>query len=90
MGIRIDIPEESYKLAVALSRPIDELGLSTRAYNSLIRWGLRTVGDVCKAYNEGELKKVRNLGGRTTFEIERQLCTFLAQYLPDDGKGGNT
>lgn len=52
-----NVSEDVLKLAIALSRPIEELELSHRSWNCLRRWGLYTVGDVCKAYYEGKLPK---------------------------------
>ena len=55
--------------------PIDELGLSTRSFNCLTRADIHTVGDVCNAYFNGSLEKVRNLGRNGYKEIKLKLIS---------------
>lgn len=61
-------------LVEEISRPrtIDDLDLSTRAYNCLIRHGVRTIGQL-KAMPDEELKQVRNIGIRCVDEIKEKL-----------------
>ena len=51
---------------------IDELDLSVRGYNSLVRAGIRTVGDLTNL-TDNDLWAVRNLGRRTHAEIIETL-----------------
>ena len=53
--------------------PIDELNLSIRSYNCLMRAGIRTVGDL-RALTEEDLLHIRNLGRKSTEEIKRKLA----------------
>lgn len=59
-------------LPITTSSPIEELGLSTRTYNALVRANLLTVGDVLGKSRE-ELGEVRNLITRSIDEIEYLL-----------------
>lgn len=49
--------------------PIDELNLSVRAYNILMRNKIKTIGDL-KSLTSEELKEIKNLGIRGFEEIE--------------------
>ena len=56
----------------AMSTPIDELDLSVRGYNCLMRRSIKTVGDLLsfvQTNGEGWYRSVRNLGRRTADEI---------------------
>ncbi len=63
------IPEEVANV------PIDELGLSVRAFNSLKRAGLLTVGDVLDRLEEGEsaMLNIRNFGKKSLDELITRL-----------------
>ena len=54
------------------SRTLDDLDLSVRAYNCLMRHGIRTV-DELKAMSDEELVQVRNIGKRCLEEIKEKL-----------------
>ena len=75
----IIIPEDVLRIAEALSAPIDELGLSVRSYNGLRRWGITTVADVYRAYQNKQLPRIRNLGEKSVIEIEKHLEEHLAK-----------
>ena len=75
----IIIPEDVLRIAEALSAPIDELGLSVRSYNGLRRWGITTVADVYRAYEDKQLPRIRNLGEKSVIEIEKRLEEHLAK-----------
>ena len=51
---------------------IDDLNLSVRAYNSLYRGGLRTLGDL-REKSEEELLHIRNLGKKSFDEVIEKL-----------------
>lgn len=54
---------------------IDELNLSTRTYNTLLRAGITTV-DKIKGMTDEELKNVRNLSKECLNEVKRAVyCT---------------
>lgn len=78
----IIIPEDVLRIAEALSAPIDELGLSVRSYNGLRRWGITTVADVYRAYEDKQLPRIRNLGEKSVIEIEKHLEEHLAKVAP--------
>ena len=82
----IDLPEgalEVVRLAVFLNKDIEVLDLGVRSYNCLRRFGIRTIADLCEAYFEGKLPKIRNLGQKSVYEIE----FMLSKYLTDCGIG---
>ena len=53
-------------------RTLDDLDLSVRAYNCLMRHGIRTVNEL-KAMSDEELVQVRNIGKRCVDEIKEKL-----------------
>jgi DNA-directed RNA polymerase subunit alpha len=54
------------------SRSIDELGLSTRTYNSLRRADIHTIGQLLRLDDRG-LMSIRNLGAKGIEEIRQRL-----------------
>jgi hypothetical protein len=65
--------------------PLEELNLPVRAYNSLRRAGIHTVGDL-SARTEGELLAIENLGPQSVKEIKQRLGDLglhLAQQSQD-------
>lgn len=48
---------------------IDELDLSVRTYNCLIRAGYRTIQDVLKIQDQSTIMKIRNLGRKSMNEL---------------------
>lgn len=78
----IIIPEDVLRIAEALSASIEELGLSARSYNGLRRWGITTVADVYRAYEDKQLPRIRNLGEKSVIEIEKHLEEHLAKVAP--------
>ncbi len=67
------VNSETLKLAIILTKDIDELGLSTLSYNSLRRWGIYTIADLCEARIENRIKKIRGIGGKSIIEIDHAL-----------------
>ncbi|NJN19842.1 MAG: DNA-directed RNA polymerase subunit alpha [Oscillochloris sp.] len=63
------IPPEIYE------RPIDELGLSTRTYNSLRRADITTVGRLLEL-DDRMLNSIRNLGPKSAEEIRERLVVL--------------
>lgn len=63
--------------------PIEQLGLSTRAYNALVRANIRTVQDIIDRDEEDGLRKIRNVGENSIDEIRRRVKEFQETY---DGK----
>ncbi len=62
---------------------IDELGLSVRSYNCLKRAGFQTVGQLRNLTVE-DFKNIRNLGIKSTLEINEKLKQFEAMSKVDD------
>lgn len=54
---------------------IEELGLSVRSYNCLKKVDINTIGDLLK-FSKDELKKVKNLGNKSSKEILEKLEEF--------------
>jgi DNA-directed RNA polymerase subunit alpha len=67
-------PERQMVPAEVYDRSIDELGLSTRTYNSLRRAGITSVGRLLEL-DERALNAVRNLGPKGVEEIYERLIT---------------
>lgn len=63
------IPPEIY------DRPIDELGLSTRTYNSLRRADITTIGRLLEL-DDRALNSIRNLGPKSAEEIRERLIAL--------------
>src|SRR5688572_24738035 len=57
--------------------PIENLGLSARAYNCLKRAGLRTVSDVLSLSDEA-LLAIPNFGSGSLAEVRRKTADYLA------------
>ncbi len=55
-----------------LARPIEDLQLSTRAYNSLKNAGIQTIGQLAEL-SEPDLLGLRNLGAKSLDEINERL-----------------
>lgn len=58
-------PEENF---VSSDMSVNELDLSQRSYNCLMRAGVNNCADLCR-YSEEELMKIRNLGKKSADEI---------------------
>ena len=56
-----------------LALPVEELKLPARAFNSLRREGIHTVGDLC-ARTESQLLAITNLGPQSVKDIEHKLA----------------
>jgi hypothetical protein len=61
--------------------PIEELGLPLRAFNSLRREGIHTVGDL-SARNEADLLAIANLGPASVREIKQKLAERGLKLAP--------
>ena len=66
----------------AMAMPVEDLGLSARAYNCLYRGGIRTVRQL-SAMTEADLLALRNMGRHTLQEITERL-----RALEQDEGGG--
>lgn len=72
--------EDEGKLEEWKLSPMEELGLSTRAWTCLKRHGCKTIGDVTKL-NYMELTKIRNLGRKSSNEIVSKVRKYMPEYL---------
>lgn len=82
--VEVDVPEgevEAYKDKIKTivglvekerQRSLDDLDLTVRTYNCLLRHGITTVEEL-KNMSDEELSKVRNLGQRYIDEIKEKL-----------------
>ena len=68
---RAKVPSRTYDI------PIEELGLSVRAYNCLKRAGITKVGEVLERLEKGEeeILSVRNFGRKSLEELKESLMT---------------
>lgn len=73
--------------AELLSRPIKDIGLSTRSENCLLRGNIRTIGELLNC-TKSDLLKIRNLGKMALKEIEEQLAKH-GLALRDEGNVDN-
>lgn len=62
---------------------IEALDLSVRSYNCLVRAGIKTLGDIkCFVDQDGDFKKMRNLGNRSCKEILEKLQKYK-EFIPN-------
>lgn len=73
--------EKTPKLEPSWNDPIEELGLTTRSFNSLRRAGVYTVGDIITKTPNG-LARVRNLGEKSYMEV----INILVERYGEDQK----
>lgn len=50
-----------------------ELDLSVRSYNALVRADVKTVKDLVHRIESGQIKKIRNLGDKSIYEIRQRV-----------------
>ena len=77
------INDNTLNMAIAISRKIEVLKLSTMTYNALRRWGVDSVADLCEARQNGKLQKVRGIGRKALDEIEHALDEYLNAYATE-------
>lgn len=65
------IKKEKYK-----DESIENLDLSVRSYNALMRANLTTIGKVKDAIDDGKLFRVRNLGRKSYNEIQSRVADY--------------
>ena len=64
---------------------IDDLKLSSRAYNCLARNGIETLEDLFETYNSlDELMTIRNMGITTAKEIVTEVQTICPEYTKEE------
>ena len=68
----VGVPEADAPETVSRNLDLDELGLSARAYNTLRRGGIRTVGELLSLTTD-EARKIKNLRNSDLDEIEIRL-----------------
>ena len=65
--------------------PIDEMNLSVRSSNALLRKGATTLGNVAELIGSGQLRCVRNLGAKSEKEIKQKfISTCYRSMTPDE------
>ena len=77
-------PEEEPAHPPLYDKPIEELDLSVRVFNSLKRTGITSVGDVLDMLNRGPdaMLAIRNFGEKSLDELEQKLKE--KNYWPSD------
>jgi len=78
----LDIKEELCISKVAPDMTVDNLFLSVRVYNSLVRAGIHTIADLL-GRSEKELMRMRNLGKKGVGEIIKKLNTMGLKLCED-------
>lgn len=81
-GVQID-SSQYIEIVTETRTPLDDLGLSCRAYNAVSELRARFVEDVCSLKRE-QLLLLRNCGPSTVSEIEKALSTRGLALCPDD------
>lgn len=68
-------PEDSNTRALFHDKPIEELDLTVRVFNSLKRTGMTSVGDIVDAWIRGRdtMLNIRNFGEKSLDELEEKL-----------------
>ncbi|MCR4647552.1 MAG: AAA family ATPase [Lachnospiraceae bacterium] len=66
--------------------PLDELGLTVRTYNCLLRAGYTKIGDIAKM-SDKDLMKIRNLGKTGLTNIQTQMKNFYQNRYEEARKG---
>ena len=72
----------------AQEAPVEDLQLPLRAFNSLRREGIHTVGDLA-ARNEADLLAINNLGPQSISEIKQKLAERGLGLAPATASAGN-
>jgi len=62
-------------LAADLALPIEELQLTVRSYNCLMREGIRTIGELVSR-TEADLSDIRNFGQKSIDEVKAKLASM--------------
>ena len=85
--------DNSFVLPEPCASPLDimieDLQLSVRSYNCLLRANIRTVGEIAKHSQEWLLQNVRNLGRKSVDEIVERL-EILDIFLPESFEVGES
>ena len=63
-----------------MSKDIEDLEFTVRSFNCLRRSGIRTVSELCKYVEEGNLAHTRNLGRKSMDEILQKLQAIGKDY----------
>ena len=81
-GEKMNISEETMKLAVALSKPIEYLDITKHTYNALRRWGnIETIADLCRICMNGNIQKVRGIGKKSVDECEHLCSEYIKREM---------
>lgn len=65
---------------------IKDLDLSVRSYNALMAHGIKDVGSLVDLLNSGKLGDVRNLGAKSTKEIQLRALEYSYEALDEKEK----
>ena len=70
------------------NKSIEELNLSVRSYNCLMRSNIKTVGAVVDTIMDDKLSQIRNLGIKSKAEIKATIYEYGYLNLSDERKKG--
>ena len=65
---------------------IKDLDLSVRSYNALMAHGIKDVGSLVDLLNSGNLRDVRNLGVKSSKEIQLKALEYSYEALNEHDK----
>ena len=65
---------------------VKDMDISVRSYNSLMRAGCKTIGQLIEKINNGELMKIRNLGIKSAGELRSFVVELGYSQMSDKRK----
>lgn len=63
--------------------PLENLGLSSRAYNCLTRAGIDTIEDLTRV-RLSDISRCRNMGKKTLAEVKSKMLSYGLDFAPED------
>lgn len=69
-----------------ISCDIENLNLSVRSYNALKRAQISTIENLIDALNNGDIRKIRNLGAKSFREIQTKILVYGFEKLSENEK----
>ena len=80
--LRVSLPLSAQTCRIS----IKDLDLSVRSYNALMAHGIKDVGALVDLLNSGKLGEVRNLGAKSTKEIQLRALEYRYEALDEKEK----
>ena len=80
--LRVSVPVATSTCKIS----IKDLDLSVRSYNALMAHGIKDIGALVDLLNSGKLGEVRNLGAKSTKEIQLRAFEYCYEALSEKEK----